>query len=356
MDAKVTFQNKKKLGRLHRALRRQKLRFPRESLPEVKITSNNKGQVHISMEPAVSLTITKIPSKPFPFLRLPPELRLMVYGYFKPAGIHLDSRAHNSIEKNKSYNLMLLETSRLIYAEAMPVIYSAPVWFGGGLSDVIPSLRNLSPMARPLIKNLTLSIPFFEQLEKTITYLLAELDIRVLKLEMDYHLWRESKITKQLERFRNLDELALGLRGAPQKELALLRAQVLRTTDTARSSPFLSLPASIRFRIYNHLLVSKVGSLRVIPADQSRTVDSTSYARLVLYKSSRFNLAIFRTNKQVYEESTVVFLSENDFVPFNDSCTTAAITYMLHLKQIRREPRLKLFRQQRLVASRICSF
>ncbi|KAI9724741.1 MAG: hypothetical protein M1812_000016 [Candelaria pacifica] len=292
-------------------------------------------RVNLSIEPAISEIRIKIPSGSFPFLQLPPELRFMIYEYFKPAYISLFNPPSSSIEGNRSSELLLLKVNKFVYTEAMNVIYSAPVVIGVGISDVVPALTKLSSVARRLIKQLSIRIDSFNLLVPTKSYIIAELNIRDLRLKANEEMWRVPEVQGQLELFRDLDDFILDgytCYSIPQimKALALIRAQVLRVPYSARASRLLSLLAPVRFQIYHHLLVVEDGPLRLFSANGSNQPLSL---RVVPRHHSKVHLAIFRTNRRIYEEATSVFLAENVFVPYEHSCSIEDVEFLLYLTQ-----------------------
>ena len=77
-------------------------------------------------------------STPFPFLRLPAEIRNLIYEHCLSVRIyHLDFALERS--RNLCVNTALLVVNRQVYAEAMPILYS------GSMSVMVLVLRNKTP-------------------------------------------------------------------------------------------------------------------------------------------------------------------------------------------------------------------
>jgi hypothetical protein len=111
-----------------------------------------------------------------PLLRLPPEVRITIYRYILPSAktqfkVYTDCdpaytdrkwdvHRHRKKRSSQPHALALLRTNKLIYFEALSVLYSENIFhfIGCNFLPVIDFIRKLSPDAKMLVRQLKITM------------------------------------------------------------------------------------------------------------------------------------------------------------------------------------------------------
>ena len=137
---------------------------------------------------------------PFPFLKLPTELRVEVYRYcpvaykpIQPYGEHLSDVFVFSSNRPTRLALILLRTCKAMHDECAKVLYSENEFrFAGKYQhlQLLKFLIHIGPHHRMWLRNLTMSSPFVSSGDRIIEYaLMLEVDSGQMDSDQEPYSW-----------------------------------------------------------------------------------------------------------------------------------------------------------------------
>ncbi|KAI4694269.1 hypothetical protein J4E81_006485 [Alternaria sp. BMP 2799] len=137
-------------------------------------------------------SLRKLVGPPFPFLKLPTELRVEIYRYclvaykpIQPYGEHLSDMVFFSSNRSTRLAFSLLRTCKAMHDECAEVLYGENEFrFAGKYQhlELLKFLTHIGPHHRMWLRNLTMNSPFVGSGDRIIEY---ELKLEVDSMQVD---------------------------------------------------------------------------------------------------------------------------------------------------------------------------
>ncbi len=312
-----------------------------------------------------------MPQKPFRILDLPREVRNRIYGYaLQGSGNgsltkHTVTIRRDCNEENPECTLELVSVNRQIYDEALPFLYNSKIFTFKEVLCIAPWLQLRSAQARQAINHIrfkldmdwmnlarsfTYSNSFDDHLLMTqwkdfiwmCIYVSRTVNLKTLEIEftgtpnINCQNFHEDFWARNLYRITNLERLSFFTKKKviiDQNSVAFMKAKMEKPNPSSAASKLLSLPAEVRWNIYEHLLMSKLPCYhKVWFVPDYKTAEPDASSSDLPFKRSPyeppFYLApncrphihpeILATCKQIHKEATAMLYIKNNMDQLRD--------------------------------------
>lgn len=304
----------------------------------------------------------KEPPKPFRIFDLPREVRNRIYGYVLHGSVDGTLRQHTITITRNRWRVLdctpgLLLVNRQIYDEALPFLYTSRIFEFWEALCIGPWLGYRSARGRQSIHHMRflldmdvmnraklpveqaehhLLITSWEEFTYMCQYVSKELKLQSLEIEFtgtpdivceNFH---QDFWAKSLYRITNLERLSIVTRKKvtiDPNSVSFMKAKMEKPHPSSATSPLLSLPVELRWKIYENLLVSRLTSYHKVwfvkdHAKRSAYVPSRDLQSQRIPYDPPFSLApdchpdihpeILATCKHVQMEATAMLYTENN--------------------------------------------